>query len=451
MSNAKLKILIADGSGTDMELLLSMLEDQYEIALAEDGAGVVELLKEDISRFSVLLLDLQTPVMDGFEILDHMNKSRWIDELPVIVISSETDFADIEKAFDLGAADYIPRPFCQAVALHRIQNTILLHAGQKQLAEPVAEQVQEGAEKHSNAVIRLANSLPDQIHADRCCRLTGGEAKMLLSYLSMFYDTARLVDPVKNIQVTLDDSDVCRESPYCCYRIWNREEKCENCISARCIAEKGQLTKFEYAGEEIYHVRAAYVEVDGRPLSLELVDKAEKEIFLHGMEKVYLIKSIEDYKSDIYTDPLTGIRNRRYYEEKLKHRRDVDAVAIADINLFKNINDTCGHRVGDWAIRQVAKTFSGCVRRTDKVVRYGGDEFVIVFPDIPSGKFAGKLEEMAARVQTIILPGHDNLHLSVSIGGVYGSGLVSEMVAAADELMYQAKKEKCGVKVRRGR
>ncbi len=817
MSNAKLTVLIADDSRMNQEILSSMLEDQYEIVQAADGAEVVELLKEDRTRFSVLLLDIQMPVMDGFEVLNYMNSELWTDELPTIVISSETAPAYIERAYDLGAADYIPRPFDEAVVRRRIQNTILLYKKQKQLTNLIVDQIQDkrrneklmisilahivefrngesglhvkhvhditkellkrligktdrysltsedvdriamasglhdigklsipdevlnkpgrytteefaimkghsaaggdmikdlpfpgedkflknayeicrwhherydgkgypdglrgeeipisaqvvsladvydaltsercykkaythkqamemilsgqcgtfnplllscltdigalleqwlyndnpfqvgtedgiyediegalcaygllsaeqhakrqeylsqrrhfwtdcsdeiffcytrspsrlsfnrrgaaslglapeienplkdraalncmdtdtlrlfkemagkttpdhpdfsldiaqkgtvsdrhfhcfcraiwlrkeasymavvgkledagkagpgaGREEYSDAAIRSDNSLPDPDPAVRHRRLTGEETKTLLSYLNTFYDTARLVDPVKNVQVTLDDAGVCRETPYCCYRIWNREEKCENCISAKCIAGKGQLTKFEYSGEDVFHVRAVYVEVDGVPFSLELVDKVEKEIFLHGMEKDYLIKSTEEYQREIYMDSVTGIKNRRYYEERLKWRRDIRAVAVADINFFKTINDTCGHQAGDRALRQVAEALSKCVRKTDEVVRYGGDEFVVAFLDIPAKEFVRKLEQMAACVQAMVLPEYDGIQLSVSIGGIYGSDMVSDLVVMADDLMYQAKKEKCGVKARLG-
>lgn len=810
-----LTILICDDSRMNRELLSSMLEDQYEVVEAENGAQAVTLLREDAARFSALLLDIQMPVMDGYEVLAYMNKYRWIEELPVIVISSETSSAYIERAYDLGATDYIPRPFDEAVVLRRIHNTILLHSKQRLLTNIVMDQIRERRRSdqlmisilshivefrngesglhvmHVHAITRMMLnqlrsktdrypltgedidristvsalhdigkiSIPDEIlnkparytaeefeimkgHAaaggdmirslpfvheepllktayeicrwhherydgkgypdgltgdeipisaqvvaladvydaltsERCYKkaythrqavemilggqcgafnpmllsclqdigdslerklrvkslsltepedeeygnitdqlsrygllsteqhlkeqeylrqrlrflsdqsneiffsyvrkpallrlnssggsqlnldcvvedplenqviqdclgadtlrlfaeklgtaasdhpdfqldveycgalvryrfrclchtiwlngedscvglvgkltvagknggvlgenadseaaeeleagpqscpaarggysMSGPEVRVLLSYLSAFFDTARLVDPMKNIQIMVDDAGTCRETPYCCYQIWNHEEKCENCISAKCIQSKGQQTKFEFAGEDIYHMRAAYVEVDGRPYSLELIDRATKRNFLHGLEKDYLVKSLEDYHREIYTDSVTGGKSRRYYDEQLKRRQGVQGVVIVDVDQFKKINDTYGHETGDLVLKRVNEALSGCVRKTDAVARYGSDEFVVVFPDIPPQVFSRKLRELVECVSKSALPEHEQIRLSISAGGIYGPGIVSDLVALADDLMYQAKREDCGFKVR---
>lgn len=653
--NQKLTILISDDSRINRELLSSMLEDQYNIVETEDGSQAVALLREEATRFSALLLDIQMPVMDGFEVLACMNRYRWIDELPVIIISSETSSSYIERAYDLGATDYIPRPFDGAVVRRRIQNTILLHSKQRLLANIVIDQIRERRKNdrllisilshivefrngesglhmmHVHVITRMMLnqlrsktdqysltsenidlistlsalhdigkiSIPDEIlnkpgrytaeefeimkghaaaggdmlqnlpftneepllktaygicrwHHERwdgkgypdglkgdeipisaqvvaladvydaltsercykkaythaqamemilggqcgafnplllsclqdigealerklrvqsmsliepedeeygniadqisrygllsteqhikeheylrqrlrflsdqsneiffsytrkppllrlnsnggsqlnldcvlenplenrtiqdclgsdtlrllaekldaatadcpdfqldveCCgallrrrflclchtiwlssedtcmglvgklepidesdgidreaaghettksqisidaaqftslacsgySLTGTAARTLISCLSLFFDTVRLVDPVKNIQIIPDKTGMCHETAYRCYQVWNREERCGNCICEKCVQSKTAETKFEFAGEDIYHLRAAYVEVDGRPYALEMIDKAANVTFLHGRKRI---------------------------------------------------------------------------------------------------------------------------------------------------------------------
>ena len=143
MKYQKPAILISDDSRMNRELMVSMLEDQYEIVETENGAQAVELLREDVSRFSAFLLDIQMPVMDGFDVLAYMSKYRWIKEVPVVIISSENSPAYIERAYNLGAIDYIPRPFDETVVRRRIHNTILLYSRQRRLTGIIMDQLRE--------------------------------------------------------------------------------------------------------------------------------------------------------------------------------------------------------------------------------------------------------------------------------------------------------------------
>jgi diguanylate cyclase (GGDEF)-like protein len=776
----RLNVLIADDSRMNRELLSSMLEDQYDITQAEDGEQAVELLRGDASRFSALLLDIQMPGMDGFDVLACMNKHRWIEELPVIIISAENSPAYIERAYALGATDYVPRPFDETVVKHRIYNTILLTSKQRRLTGIVTEQLREKRRSDQLMISILAHivefrngesglhvmhihvitqmllkrliqktgryalgweeiemislasalhdigklSIPDAIlnkpgrftpeefeimkgHAaagagmlrdlpfegepliktaheicrwhherydgrgypdgltgdeipisaqvvsladvydaltsERCYKkayshrqaldmilggqcgafnpllltcleeigdelvqrlklkspsmmdaeetdgehiaeqlhrlraasagagvyppaaallklnecgakrldldalierplengtirermpadtlrrfreklreaapgqpdfqleveyrnaleshayhcavhtiwqggagactalvakltddgqacaaeareeisglpekisirsMNAGDARALLSCLRDCFDTVRLVDPRTNTQIAFDEAGICREMPYVCYQIWNRTERCENCISEKCVTSRDSLTKFEIVGQDIYHMRASYVEIDGYPYALEMMDRITEKTLLQGLGKDHLIRSIADYHREIYTDPVTGINNRRFYEEQLCALKGVQAVVMIDVDAFKKINDTYGHRVGDLTLAEIAGVLVGSVRKTDAVARYGGDEFVVVFPEIPAEKFAEKLREMSDRAKAAVLPGYGQIRLSISVGGVYGPGRVSELTAMADNLMYQAKREGCGVKVR---
>ena len=150
--NDKPKILIADDSEINRALLKEILGDGYDYLEAEDGAAAVELMRQR-TDISLLLLDLMMPGMDGFDVLRVMKCHAWLDEIPVIVISAAEDTANIERAYDLGVADYIRRPFERIMILRRVKNILMLYAKQKRLTRLVTDQVYE---KEHNSVLMIS-------------------------------------------------------------------------------------------------------------------------------------------------------------------------------------------------------------------------------------------------------------------------------------------------------
>lgn len=126
-STDKLKILIVDDSELNRELLAGMLGDEYEIYQVENGKKAIDILEENREQFKLVLLDINMPVMDGYEVLSIMKRRKWLDKLPVIVISAEISGESVKKAYELGASDYFVRPFNVAIVLRRIRNMITLY------------------------------------------------------------------------------------------------------------------------------------------------------------------------------------------------------------------------------------------------------------------------------------------------------------------------------------
>ena len=126
-STDKLKILIVDDSELNRELLAGMLEDEYEIYQVENGKKAIDILEENREQFKLVLLDINMPVMDGYEVLSIMKRRKWLDKLPVIVILAEISGESVKKAYELGASDYFVRPFNVAIVLRRVRNTITLY------------------------------------------------------------------------------------------------------------------------------------------------------------------------------------------------------------------------------------------------------------------------------------------------------------------------------------
>ncbi len=152
------KILIVDDSEMNRSILDDMLKDNYEIIEAEDGIAAVKRLKEHVSELALVLLDIVMPEMDGFGVLEAMNQNGWINEVPVIIISAESSSTHIERAYELGATDFIARPFDTLIVRRRVVNTILLYAKQKRLINLVEDQVYE-KERQSDLMIDILSHI----------------------------------------------------------------------------------------------------------------------------------------------------------------------------------------------------------------------------------------------------------------------------------------------------
>lgn len=143
----------------------------------------------------------------------------------------------------------------------------------------------------------------------------------------------------------------------------------------------------------------------------------------------------------IYTDSLSRVMNRKYFDEKLASQ-NCQALVMADIDLFKGINDNYGHQCGDEAITAVASMLHHAVRSMDCVVRYGGDEFLISFKGITPEVLKKRLEQMCTAAGKIQLPSYPDVKLSMSFGATFGDGIVSDMFSFADKALYESKKKR---------
>lgn len=218
---------------------------------------------------------------------------------------------------------------------------------------------------------------------------------------------------------------------------------CAGIAAADAFKEKKQVTKLEFVGTEIYQVIAHYVEIDDKPCVIEMAKQISGDslIYLNGREEI--IGKIARNNSEIYIDALTGAFNRRYFEECLKKAEISAGVVMIDLDDFKLYNDTCGHDAGDAVLKTVVDTIRKCIRATDTLVRYGGDEFLMIMPGITDDRFTQQLRYIKRRIHNADIPGYSGLKLSVSIGGVLAEKeLLTSAVSRADKNMYLAKNRK---------
>jgi putative two-component system response regulator len=157
-TTSRKKILIVDDSEMNRSLLSDILCDQFDIMEADNGITAAAVLQNHEQEISLMLLDIVMPEMDGFELLALMNKKGWIKSIPVITISSETVPAYIERAYNLGALEYISRPFDERTVRHRVSSSIMLTARQKELSLMVTDQMVE-RERDNHLMIEILSTL----------------------------------------------------------------------------------------------------------------------------------------------------------------------------------------------------------------------------------------------------------------------------------------------------
>ncbi len=292
---------------------------------------------------------------------------------------------------------------------------------------------------------------PEEPQEREPLRTTSMGAASLMRQLRCVFDTVRLVDPCRRAQVELADDGMMTPGEGCppCYALWNREERCDECISRRAFEHRSRMTKLEFTDEDIFEVTAKYLEIDGTAYIMEMISRIRDSILLGGYGKDEFVRKISCYNKERYTDPMTGVYNRRYFEENISILERVDAVAMIDADDFKHINDTYGHLAGDAALKAIASAISGGIRESDALIRYGGDEFLLLFRHIPAEKFQEKLEQIRARVSGARVEGYPDIRLSISVGGVHSAATMMEAVKRADQLMYQAKARKNAVETQR--
>ena len=533
----KQTILIVDDSEMNRDLLIDILEDQYDLIEAENGVKAIEILAEQREAISLVLLDIMMPEMDGFGVLSHIYQNHWNESFAVIMISADDSPVNIKRAYDLGAFDYISRPFDAAIVQRRISNTMCLYVRQKHLEQLVIEQFYENENNnklmiailshivefrngesgahvlHVNQItelllkrlilhtdqyplsqsditlISMASSLHDigkiaisEEILNKPGRLTDAEfeiikthtaigADMLLSlpadqqsvplvrmafeicrWHHERYDGKGYPDGLKGDDIPIAAQTVALADVYdaltserCYKKAYSHEDALNmildgqcgsfNPILLQCLQEITTVLKRELIKKVSGQTM---MQRTGEEIDYDKIFSAKKYNFQSQQQKTWKL---------LYTDSLTGVYNRRYYDDYIQNAEDIQAAVMIDVDNFKHINDNYGHDAGDIVLHSIAQTILSCVRKTDVVIRYGGDEFAVIFYQIPEEVFETKLERMRYLVEILSVNEHPEIHMSISVGGAYGTKRAKELFKIADRMMYQSKRTKNQVNI----
>lgn len=249
--------------------------------------------------------------------------------------------------------------------------------------------------------------------------LTKKQAEEMLVYLGDLFTEVRLLDieAVKHLE--------------------------KNSLSLRAFWEKCQKTRLEYIDSRVCQKISRYVEIDGQPHVVEILNVLDVTTESFENVREQLTAKVRGYDEELYLDALTGAYNRRYYENRIRKVRGHAGVAMIDLDDFKLYNDTCGHNAGDLVLNTIVGSIRGCICKTDILIRYGGDEFLLILQDVDEEIFSKKLKQIRDMVCEAEVSGYARLRLTVSIGGVLADNeTIESAVARADGLMYQAKNRK---------
>ena len=182
------------------------------------------------------------------------------------------------------------------------------------------------------------------------------------------FDIARLVDPTICVELTKTNEGYTLKKSEHCYAVWKKKRRCENCISQEVLRTHKPQTKIETRASDIYYVLASFIEVDGRPYSLELVKRTKSDDMF---ERENVLNQLLVRDRQVYMDSVTKVYNRRYYDERLKNLEGRFSFAMIDMDNFKHINDRFGHQAGDAALYRAAQAIKSQIRSDDELVRYG--------------------------------------------------------------------------------
>lgn len=277
-------------------------------------------------------------------------------------------------------------------------------------------------------------------------KITRQQAEEEAKMLEKVFDVVRFLEG-NFFEQMQDDPRIGVKIGMCqCYDFWKKNKPCENCTSMKAYAEKKQKTKLEFLDADVFLVISRYLEIDDEACVMELVKHLENDTLIDTAGRDKLVSKLKGYQDKLYIDPVTGVYNRRYFEDEIRNMQNSAGVSMIDLDDFKLYNDIYGHDMGDQVLCIVADVIKDCIRKTDKLIRYGGDEFLLILSDMVRGTLRGKLLQIQEAIENATIPNCPRLKLTASIGGVISEdGKIDEAIAKADQLMYKAKEHKAQV------
>lgn len=252
--------------------------------------------------------------------------------------------------------------------------------------------------------------------------------------LKDIFSVVRMVDPESQRVLAVNDDGTLTETETKCYSCWGRNESCKNCVSAWAMQHKKWAGKFEIKDGQLYSVLARYQKIMGRECVLEIAFRLDtsfdetSENTAKGQMPLYF-----------YKDAITNSYSRKFLEDFFPNLENADGVAIADIDSFKSINDNYGHIVGDAALKHISEVIASQLGERDALIRYGGDEFLIIFNDVSKDEFYTRLTDIQQRVRETVFETYPGLNIGISIGGAFKAESLAEAIALADKEMYKDK------------
>jgi diguanylate cyclase (GGDEF)-like protein/PAS domain S-box-containing protein len=409
------KILIVDDEPLNISIVAEILSREYDLLVATNGEKVLQIVSAD-PKPDLILLDIMMPGMSGFEVAKLLKEKPETANIPIIFLTAKHDNESIVKGFEIGAVDFVSKPFQKEELLARLKNTLqmfnLKNALNRALekSQQYAKTIESQMALIDKNIIISRTDLEGKITevSDAFCKVSGYRKDQLIGKM---HKVVRHSDTPSSIfsklweTITNDDT-------------WHGE-----------IKNRSKNGSFYWVDTLIYPI------VD---------DSGNKIGYTAISQNITDKKRVEELS---ITDQLTQLHNRMYLEnsflkemKRAKRYHHSFAVIMLDIDHFKEVNDTFGHDVGDNVLVTISKVLSEHIRETDILGRWGGEEFLIISPHTAAGEAYALAEKLRNAIETcpIDIIGHKSCSFGVSVFDLQDDTF-KEVVKHADEALYIAK------------
>ncbi len=391
------QLLVVDDDAAMRRSLVELLTVQgFEVATADDGASALEKVRE--SRYDLMLLDLRMPNLGGREVLRFMRSEAL--RLPTVVVSANSSADDVAGALRDGADDYLKKPYQPEELIATINN--VLH---KRALEEANQKMRIRLEQSERLHRLIVNNSPDIVFVLD----SGGNFRFVNSRVQDLLGYVRR-DLLGRSVLELVDSEDREKASYF----------------------------FDQAGRAPSHVRSVELilrhrQASGTQRYFEVAvwpnpvpgDEPDKLVYGTARDITERKESEAFINFQAYHDLLTRLPNRALFRDRVEvaiaqaQRKNTGlAVMFIDLNRFKVINDSLGHTVGDRLLQAVARRLQGCIRKSDTLSRFGGDEFTLLVPEIRDKQAAVQVAEkiLESLNPPFHLGGDREVYVGASIG-----------------------------------
>jgi two-component system cell cycle response regulator len=445
------RVLVVDDIMPNVKLLEAKLSSEYyEVVTAYNGLEALEKVEQESP--DIILLDVMMPGMDGFEVCSRIKKNPKFSHIPVVMVTALTDTEDKVRGLEAGADDFLSKPINDTALMARVRSLVRLKMtlDEWRVRENTAEQL--GVVDESSQLMNLDTQdghilvIEDKEFEQRKISDSLGDISAQLDVCSSGAAALKKLEE-HNYEVVLVSLNLSHEDGLRLCSQFKSNEKSRT-VPIVMMASEDDMPKIVHGLDMGAH---DYIL---RPLDRnELVARVRTQIRRRRFQ-VKLHSTYETSLSMALTDALTGLHNRRYLEvhlekliEKNTQTRKVLAVMLLDIDHFKAVNDTYGHSIGDEILKQFATRLKANLRSFDLVVRYGGEEFVVILPDVTEERahmVADRIRRSIAHTPFPCDVPDGALNITTSIGGIIIRSRihpVQSILERADKCLYQAKEE----------
>ncbi len=440
----KLKILIVDDIPTNITVLTEILMADYKMVCATNGKDAVRLAGSSCP--DLILLDIMMPGIDGYEVCRQLKANNKTKNIPIIFLTAKKEEDDETKGLEIGAVDYIAKPFSSAILKHKVR----IHLELKQHRDNLEDLVQLRTSEITRSNEKLHEEISERIQAQNA--LIEQRAYFLQLFenspqaIMIINASGKIIDVNKGFETIFGYSVDEVKGQYNKHITVPEDMVSENEIFYQNIFSGKTISKETFR----VHKNKDLIPVSFLGYPIKIKDKVEGLFVIYA--DISLRKNFEaQLLHQAFHDSLTGVPNRILLLERLeralersKRRKDYSfAVLMIDLDRFKTINDTMGHLAGDSLLIKISEQIKKCIRTTDTIARMGGDEFAVLIEEFNSTKEVFRIAKRIHSIaEAVFIIERNEINISASIGIVLDTTSYERadyILRDADIAMYRAK------------